>query len=281
MSAGSTTVEIMKVTPAQATEWLECNEVNRSLRSSVVNAYRRDMEAGRWAFTGEPIQLSRTGRLLNGQHRLSALAGSESVEHLDFVVITGMPDETQAMMDQGAVRSIRDALVLTNGPVKNVSMVSAVARWAHLCPELGPQLTPKLLRTKVTTAEALEALAKNPEIPTAAERAQALRPTISGSPTAVAFSWLHMHRLDAEACTEFFAGMMDMEWSFKEDPRKAALRRLQIMGSDPAMTTGKETAVMIVSVLSRAWNAWRKGEAVDSFNIRSRSGIILPVTLVP
>jgi hypothetical protein len=280
-SNGAVDIEVVKVTKAQAKEWLERNEVNRPLRNRVVAAYRRDMEDGHWSFTAEPVQISRTGRLLNGQHRLTAFVTSKGVRHLELLVASGLPDETQSMMDQGVARRLTDALAMSHGHVKNVTLVASISRWMTLAPEITPQMTHSSLRGKVTTAEALSTFEKNEDIATAAERAVTYRNYIDGSPTAIGYTWLHLNRANATACNEFFAGMADMEWQWKNDPRKAALRRLQVIHRDGDVKTSLETGVMMISLLTRAWNYWRKEEEVESLIVRSRSGLIPPVTPIP
>lgn len=278
-AAAIPTVEVVAITPAMAREWLEQNEVNRNLRKRLVEAYRRDMEAGRWEMTGEPIQISRTGRLLNGQHRLSALAGAKGVTSITMVVTRGIDDHAQTMMDQGTARTVRDALHIEHGKVKNVALVGALTRWLVICgPEPGPHMNPNLWRYKVTTAEALETYNKyETEITIASTEATALRHFMAGSPTAIAYSYFAFMKIDAQACTEFFAGMKDMEWSWKDDPRKAAWRRMNYIHRDQEQRATIETGVMMVSVLTRAWNAWRKHQPMESIQTKSRGGLILPV----
>lgn len=279
--ASTVDVQIMKVTKTQAKEWLETNEVNRKLRQRQVAAYRRDMEEGRWSFTAEPIQISRTGRLLNGQHRLSALATAKGVRYINFLVATGLEDDVQSMMDQGMARRLTDALTLSHGHVKNVTLVSSMTRWLHLAPEITSSMTHSSLRGKVTTAEALSTFESNQDdILRASERATFFRSHIDGSPTAIGYCYFHMARVSGELANEFFAGMVDMEWKWKHDPRKAALRRLQAIHRDGEIKTSLETGFMVVSLLSRTWNHWRKEEEVESIGIRSRSGIVPAQALI-
>lgn len=270
-------VEIRNLSPKDAAELLESNEVNRNIRSKLVNAYRADMEAGRWSFTAEPVQISRTGRLLNGQHRLTALAGAKGVVGLDFVVATGLTDESQAVMDQGAPRSIKDALILTHGHIKNVTVASGVTRWLCLVPNVGPEMNTNDLRNrKVTAAEAMETFTESgDEIVLACQHAVAVRDVLFGSPTATAYTWLQLARVDEEKATEFFHGMIDMEFALGNDPRKAAMRRLQALHREEK--TSLETGVILVSVLTRAWNDWRQGKQVETYLTRSRFGVIAPV----
>lgn len=269
--------EIIDVTPAMATEWLEDAPINRNLRPKVVAAYRRDMEHGRWEFTGEAIQRSVSGALLNGQHRLHALAEAEGVKSIQMLVVTGLPEKSQTLMDQGVARSFRDAMVMEHGHVKNITTVASICRWLVLCPEAG-KMNPSMMRNKVSAAEAVDKFGEAPEIlARAGEEAQLMRRYMLGSPTAIGYSFVQMFKVDAADTVEFFAGMRDMEWSMPNDPRKAALRRMQLMHGDEAIKTTIETGVMLVSVLTRAWNLWRKKEEVESLNVKSKNGIILPV----
>ena len=136
-------------------------------------------------------------------------------------------------------------------------------------------------RNKITAAEAVEVFNRDPEgLAAAAHHATVMRRHMLGSPTAMAYSWYQLRRVDESACAEFFAGMIDMEWSWQNDPRKAALRRMQMMHADENTKANQETGIMLVSVLTRAWNHWRKGEEIDTLHVRTKTGIILPVTPV-
>jgi hypothetical protein len=63
--------ELVEITPAMAREWLEKNiENNRGVGAQVVDAYARDMLAGKWYIPGDPIRFDEDGNLIDGQHRL-------------------------------------------------------------------------------------------------------------------------------------------------------------------------------------------------------------------
>jgi hypothetical protein len=49
------------------------NTHNRSLNKNLVYKYARDITAGKWTLTGEPIKFDTTGALIDGQHRLAAI----------------------------------------------------------------------------------------------------------------------------------------------------------------------------------------------------------------
>jgi hypothetical protein len=154
----------------------------------VVDAYRRDMEQGRWKMTGEPIQISRSGALLNGQHRLTAFATSDTLKSMEFLFVTGLDDKVQVAMDQGAARGVADALKIANGHVKNVTVVSGLCRWMVAHPEPGVPGMITSLKQKISIAESVEAYDRYPEIlQLAADRAVFMRKHIPVSVTALAY----------------------------------------------------------------------------------------------
>ena len=69
---------VMTITPQIAQEWATLNTRNRPVRYAKVAQFARDMKAGRWHMTGDPIQFGISGRLLNGQHRLWACIMSDT-----------------------------------------------------------------------------------------------------------------------------------------------------------------------------------------------------------
>src|SRR5882724_1382024 len=105
-TAPEMTVEL--VNPELAQDWLGRNACIRNLRRGIVNAYARDMAAGEWAFTGEPIKFDLTGSLIDGQHRLHALVKSDST--LSLAVFRNIDPSAVHVMDSGARRTAGDAL---------------------------------------------------------------------------------------------------------------------------------------------------------------------------
>ena len=101
------TMETILVTPALAELWLRSwNYDNRPLRSSRVRALAADMVAGRFTLNNDMITFAPDGRLLNGQHRLSAVVLS-GVSVL-MIVAYGLDPKTQLNMDSQLKRNMSD-----------------------------------------------------------------------------------------------------------------------------------------------------------------------------
>jgi len=71
-----------------------------------------------------PIYISATGKLLDGQHRLTALTHTDRT--IQFLVAYGLPDSAFVYFDQNRPRSLRDALQ-TNG-VANAEKVATATK---------------------------------------------------------------------------------------------------------------------------------------------------------
>jgi hypothetical protein len=119
------TASFVIVTPALGEQLLEMNTHNRSCNRNYVLNLKLAIQSGEWMATNQGIAVSKTGVLLDGQHRLLALkdAGWPAVE---ILLITGLPDSAQAVIDQGKKRSIADALKLTMNVTLHAHVVAAL-----------------------------------------------------------------------------------------------------------------------------------------------------------
>ena len=107
------TVSTVLVTPALATEWLRSNLKNRPMRATRVASFAEQMAKGRWVLTTDAIGFDTSGRLLNGQHRLSAIVQSGVAVHM--VVAHDLPPESMDAIDLGLKRTLGDILRLGHG----------------------------------------------------------------------------------------------------------------------------------------------------------------------
>lgn len=74
---------------------------NRGIHQHRIKNYRQSMIDGDWV-VGDPIKISTEGKLVDGQHRLSAVP-DEGI--IPFVVLTGQPPKAAETYDQGMRRN--------------------------------------------------------------------------------------------------------------------------------------------------------------------------------
>lgn len=102
-----------------AKKWLQLNIRNRRIRKSLVAFLRSQIEDGEWQLGHpQPIVFSDAGRLIDGQHRLTAIAEAvvSNGKAIKIRVETGVPDGIREYLDSGAVRTLEDRVELHPDP---------------------------------------------------------------------------------------------------------------------------------------------------------------------
>lgn len=118
------TLDTIKFTPQLAKQWLdEKNIGNRDKRPSYIKQLAGVMKRGMFALTPEGLIVGKSGRLLNGQHRLCAIV--ESGQTIDLLVFFGVDDSVFEKIDQGTRRRMDD-LFRTDRRVQDA--VNTIAR---------------------------------------------------------------------------------------------------------------------------------------------------------
>ncbi|MBF0453890.1 MAG: hypothetical protein HQL72_03610 [Magnetococcales bacterium] len=133
----------MTITPALARKWLERNEKNRNLKDRKVQELVSTIEDSHWRLNGESICFSSGGRLLDGQHRLHAIA--KSGIPAEAVIIFGVDDSVMRTYDQGVKRTNADHFNISGE--KNCVVLGATIRLLYMWKTLqfhrsGPKFTP-------------------------------------------------------------------------------------------------------------------------------------------
>jgi len=113
------------ITPAMAEAWLAEKAPNRSLKENKVLQFAQDMEAGLWRVTHQGIAFGEDGKLIDGQHRLEAIA--LAAKPVQMMVTHGIPKESMMVIDQAERRSFVDNIEIATGRHHNPKIVS-VAR---------------------------------------------------------------------------------------------------------------------------------------------------------
>jgi hypothetical protein len=100
--------EFILLTPEMARVLLAHNPRNRTLKTSTLGAYKRDIIADRWLQTDEAIGIDVNGNLYNGQHRCTAVA--ETGKAVVFYFTFNVPVEAKFVVDSGVKRSTNEKL---------------------------------------------------------------------------------------------------------------------------------------------------------------------------
>jgi len=105
------------VTPAMAREWLERNTDNRPLRPGVVDGFLAAYRRGEWKITHQGIAFSKSGRLLDGQHRLTFISELPDKTVVPMNVSSDLEEDAFDAIDQGFKRTASDLYGVSGGLV--------------------------------------------------------------------------------------------------------------------------------------------------------------------
>lgn len=193
----SVTVEF--ITPDIAQNMLNNKIFNRTISGPVVEKYSRDMKSGRWKLNGQAIKVSRSGQLLDGQHRLEAV--KKAGRPFPAIVVRGILDETFSSLDIGRRKTLAESL-RDHGEINTASLASAL-RWLWMHQNnciLSANISP-------TNGELLELLEENPDIRMSVRHALSTRDLMgSGISGALHFVFSKTNREKADT---FFARLND------------------------------------------------------------------------
>ena len=258
------------ITPELAKAYLGLNTKNRRKRDRRIESYARDMRAGSWVMTGEAIKFAPSGRLLDGQNRLSAVI--EAGIPVRMSVLRNVPESAMPLMDAGIIRNRADAVYL-EGLVANPSNAKdlAAAVVVHRAWGLGEltNVASKPGRNASTNAEAVEHAIAHPGLAAAAEFGRKMYHHLRLPLGAYAVAKMEFDAIDPEASADFFDRIATMRTEGKGDPIATLFRRV---GQEHEAGKGVRAGLALF-FLFRAWNAYRDGEPLTKFQIGSaRSG---------
>jgi hypothetical protein len=150
------TFAIEMIDPSRAAEYLVHNTGNRRISRAHVEAIARDLTQDRWMFNAQAICFGRSGRLLNGQHRLQAvmLANRE----IEVPVVRGLDEAAYATYDNHAKRraNLGDRLDTFGDQALVYAMANLL--WQH------ERKTLSMHNAKATAAEILQIITEHPRL---------------------------------------------------------------------------------------------------------------------
>lgn len=124
------TVDVL-VTPDVAKHALEVYNIgNRTISKINVDRYARDMTNKRWGgHVGDELCVDNTGRLNNGQQRLSAIVKSQTIQPMTFRF--GIDAAKKLKEGSGRSKTLADKMGMMNASEKNRHVRASVIRQAY------------------------------------------------------------------------------------------------------------------------------------------------------
>ena len=118
-------MKIERITPQVAKALLDKNTINRNISKGHLAFLKSEMLSGNWQFNGQGIIIGKSGRLLDGQHRLTAVA--ETGIAINSLVIRGVDEGSFVTIDTGKKRGGADVLSIA-GSKHGTHIASAIRK---------------------------------------------------------------------------------------------------------------------------------------------------------
>lgn len=263
-----------KIDAKLATDLLQLNDTNRPIKNLVVDNYTADMKNGRWQFTGDIIQISSEGKLLNGQHRLIAIINSNTVQ--TFHIQTGLAPESFSKMDIGKVRTAGDTLA-TKG-YKHYTTVATIVRYVSmfdnaLLPDYVSNSNKAKFSNEEITAEAAK-LNKTLLEETANTASRLVGKAKFLDMVTISSLFYIFRRINSDAATNFFEMLSSGDGIRSEHNSSIYLLRQKFIAS---MGTGSKISSRHKFVITiKAWNYYRKNKNIRQLSYNETEPFPIP-----
>lgn len=241
------------ITPHEAVKMLDKNKHNRTIQGRYVENLARDITNDAWVLNGEAIKIAVNGMILDGQHRLMAIALAG--KGIWTFLVTDLPPETQRSMDGGRKRTDGDRYRLESEthPALLSSTLGQIWRWDRGDRRWASNPSPTLAEKDVL-------LAKNPDIRRSVEVARRTFTEYRAiSPTPLAVAHHLLSQIDPEKSPWFFQRLADGADLSTGHP----VHTLRKRASNDRETKARVTSARSLAYIIRAWNAYREDRELE------------------
>lgn len=242
--------EVVTVSPTLAKIILQRNPDNRNFKPKKVFHYAEDMMNGLWQFNLEPIIISDTGELNDGQHRMQAVIDANSPQK--FLFAFGASRESRMTVDQGAARCAADYLSMDG--VKNAATAAGTARIVMAYEKAQGQSIGTA--SGFTNSQITARVHADPDLGPSAEFAQAVSKYTKGilQPSLIGALHYILRKVDANAADDYLGRMCMGENIKRGDPAFAV--RTTLINMEAENKSGR------FEIALRGWNAHRQGRTL-------------------
>lgn len=245
-------VSVVEITPETARNWLSRNIGNRPASPAHIAKLEKAIRDGNWKMTGDPIRFSKTGKLLDGQHRLSAILNSGIT--VTCVVMHGLDDEIFDVLDSGKGRQKSDVLFIELGlPVETCKMLASATTWIidYEKEQFG-------FPGKADKAEVMAFVQAHPLTIVAAEYAQSLPRNCPVTRSIAATFYYYASQSSAAKAERFLERFM----IGAVDGPKDSLLHLRTRCFSGAVARRPMHRSQVLSSLIRIWNSEQRGKPI-------------------
>lgn len=247
---------VVMVSSDTAARWLKHNKRNRPVAQTIVDRYATDMANGLWAFAADPIRFDTDGNLIDGQHRLTALARVDIT--LPMLIVRGLPADAQMVMDQGRKRTPGQQLGLLG--VKNSNLIASMVK-VCIQYENGLLFRDSKLSQSITAPVIQEYVNDHPtEVAFIQPLIDKVR-RVDAPPSVVGAFLLIAYRVRGTDAADFIMQLDALVGMSEGHPVHTLDKRLRRIRRERINLSNRDYLALFI----QAFNAWRAGRRITQF----------------
>lgn len=250
------------LTPQLARQWLLKNTRNRPISETHVFFLQDEMRSGRWQYNGEAIKWSITHEILDGGHRLTALARMpDDFPEIKFLVVRGLPPETQDTMDQVRKRGAGDQMRIDGLVGAGQNQIAGAIR--VYVPWVEGDLFIKQKRNHLSNPRVIQWAREHPDEILLFEKLMSIANfrRFKARPSVSLAAFLRFYLIDPDDCEEFISSLSSGAGLDEGSPILTLREKLNRINTAKTMASDRD----IIALYVTAWNAWRSGRKMHKF----------------
>jgi len=250
-------------TPEAAACALKNNTKNRRLREHTVKLYATQMQRGLWVPNGESVKFDTNGRLIDGQHRLSAIFQSGISQVICTVRNLPPDDSTFATIDAGLRRTTGSVLAMDG--VKGSHSIASIILYSH---KVASGIHDKS-RQVLSSSEIVQIYRTNPEM---WDKIRLYTEGVKNIILRPAYGTFVQHALVKNAdLFDVFHSYFKTGAGLNGSSPILALRNYLINKNAQKYSSNERTRTAQLNACAIAWNAWRQGKTQKFIKPNSES----------
>jgi hypothetical protein len=246
------------MTPAHAATLLQGNTGNRTLSQARIGAIATDIANGAWQADGSPIRIAKSGKLLDGQHRLSAIVRAK--QEVPVVLIEDLDEETQLTIDSGKARSFNDYLIVRGYSDHLTVATTTRLLWRYQNGDIAWDGDWNARPTATLTVLWELFMERQQEIQAAVAVGRRAGRYIRMSRSVLSVAWILLSAINFEDAEEFFAQLANER---TQGSAAATLTRSMNNREGVVGRKGQIDQKWQMAYLFKAWNAFREGREIS------------------
>jgi hypothetical protein len=242
---------VLTITPEDATNILaRHNTKNRPVKPSAIRDYVRDISTNNWAVTGDTIKFAPSGRLLDGQNRLTACVQAD--KSIKTHVVFGIDEDYFRVLDVGRTRTPGDILHIAG--YTDVNRLASAIRNALILDGAYESKQTRQFRPE-TLLKAIQN--EYSDLLDYMSDAVALYKATTYPPGMAAALLRKMHRIDKKDAQEFYNAW---RFGYAEGRADSVRKMLEYLNQLNIQLPGGIPARTRIIVTITAWNCFRENK---------------------